>query len=432
MPETPRLTKPSTSETCESRSSSRSGPRQMIVDAELLAGAFGAGADALPEVVRRPLRDDGDGEVRTAGRGPRIVAACVAAARRHADRRSSQKRESQELFHSQLPECLRRSTEHRCLFVVRVFAERVTHQPDDVAIRAGDQADRPVRPDHQRDRARTPRAPRPGTDAAARPSSSRQSASVTRPDSLQRDVGQRRERVEMAPPFGVLAVPDVRLAQMIEHEALAGKRAREARPLPATAARRPGCRRSGRARSSRAMPREKRRALEKPVWLSPARCGAGRRACGSGCDTRSSWASTSAPAGPPSRRRRRMNGCASASSSSQRVSSRVCRAWTATHAVRRPRRSISRFSILRQEVALQRRHRVVDPAVLGRIVLPEMLVGVDHAAIGGMPCRACARFVARLDDRHRLDRVVAPSPRASRPRRRRSAAGSTSALRTPR
>ena len=30
MPETPRLTKPSTSETCESRSSSRSGPRHTI------------------------------------------------------------------------------------------------------------------------------------------------------------------------------------------------------------------------------------------------------------------------------------------------------------------------------------------------------------------------------------------------------------------
>jgi len=30
MPDTPRDTKPSTSETCESRSSSRSGPRQMI------------------------------------------------------------------------------------------------------------------------------------------------------------------------------------------------------------------------------------------------------------------------------------------------------------------------------------------------------------------------------------------------------------------
>src|SRR4051812_40651950 len=31
MPETPRLTNPSTSDTCESRSSSRNGPRQMIV-----------------------------------------------------------------------------------------------------------------------------------------------------------------------------------------------------------------------------------------------------------------------------------------------------------------------------------------------------------------------------------------------------------------
>ena len=30
MPDTPRVTKPSTSETCEARSSSRSGPRQMM------------------------------------------------------------------------------------------------------------------------------------------------------------------------------------------------------------------------------------------------------------------------------------------------------------------------------------------------------------------------------------------------------------------
>ena len=35
------------------------------------------------------------------------------------------------------------------------------------------------------------------------------------------------------------------------------------------------------------------------------------------------------------------------------------------------------FQILRHEVAADRRHRVVDPVVLGRRVPPEVLVGID-------------------------------------------------------
>src|SRR5262245_32927926 len=43
MPATPRLTKPSTSDTCDARSSSRNGPRQMIV-APISLAAFSAPA----------------------------------------------------------------------------------------------------------------------------------------------------------------------------------------------------------------------------------------------------------------------------------------------------------------------------------------------------------------------------------------------------
>ena len=60
MPATPRLMKPSTSEICESRSSSRSGPRQMTVHVELLCRFLRAGVNALPEHVRRAFRDHRD------------------------------------------------------------------------------------------------------------------------------------------------------------------------------------------------------------------------------------------------------------------------------------------------------------------------------------------------------------------------------------
>ena len=81
MPDTPRLTKPSTSETCESRSSSRSGPRQMI-DAELLAGAFGAGVDALPEPCVVPF---GMTAIVSAGGSPAAAGLPPPPQRRHSE-----------------------------------------------------------------------------------------------------------------------------------------------------------------------------------------------------------------------------------------------------------------------------------------------------------------------------------------------------------
>ena len=47
------------------------------------------------------------------------------------------------------------------------------------------------------------------------------------------------------------------------------------------------------------------------------------------------------------------------------------------------------FRVCRQEVAADRRHRVVDPWVLHRIVAPEMLVAVDHGI--GVPPFALER-----------------------------------------
>ena len=65
MAETFRPMKFSTTWICCSRSSSRSGPFQMIVTsipsaAQLALGLDGAGVDGLPVLVGRPLGDDGD------------------------------------------------------------------------------------------------------------------------------------------------------------------------------------------------------------------------------------------------------------------------------------------------------------------------------------------------------------------------------------
>ena len=114
------------------------------LDPELLAGLVRAGVDALPELVRRPLRDDRDGD--RAGRRGRCPArrwreqprGCGARrSRRHRPSTASACGSSTSLLlargsmcrlpvsASQIPQVLRRAAEHAGALLRRAAAERV-------------------------------------------------------------------------------------------------------------------------------------------------------------------------------------------------------------------------------------------------------------------------------------------------------------------
>ena len=283
MPDTPRLTKPSTSDTCESRSSSRSGPRQIDVDAELLAGAVRAGVNALPEHVRRALRDDGDRQRRASV----LRAVLAAAARRsHAQQRCSE---------TSLP--LIASLHHSRLHHTDRFQNRCALPPSTASRSAGRSSPRARRSRH-------PSTSRVGRPPPCTPASPIQSSAARR-RSIERDVEIRaqltpassraspprspgptawRRRSEApradrdpratrrTPPPGCPACRDDRGRSARRREGR-GELDRAA----AAAAHIPGCRRPGRNASSRAMPRRNAgRAGSRPA--PPARCAARRPA----------------------------------------------------------------------------------------------------------------------------------------------------------
>src|SRR5258705_1083992 len=178
-PDTPRLTKPSTSETWESRSASPMGPRQMIVapsslpacsaPARMLCQTTCVVPFGMTAIVNAPAPGDAD----PAAAGAAVLSPpphAAAAARRirasvffimslppkggsHVSTSSVLRRSRVPLttrgFRLQAEEISGSSPENLFAFVNRVFTNRVANQIDDAVVGGGHDADGPVRPDHQ-------------------------------------------------------------------------------------------------------------------------------------------------------------------------------------------------------------------------------------------------------------------------------------------
>ena len=112
----PGSTNPSTTCTCCSRSSSRSGPFQMIstgaLRGELALRADRAGVDALPELVGRALRDHGD-PVRPLLRAARALALAARRQRRERDERNERREPNEDPRGRSAGACRKAAQSHR-------------------------------------------------------------------------------------------------------------------------------------------------------------------------------------------------------------------------------------------------------------------------------------------------------------------------------
>ena len=88
----------------------------------------------------------------------------------------------------------------------------------------------------------------------------------------------------------------------------------------------------------------------------------------------------------------------------------------ADHAVDAELLSILALQIVRQEIAAQHRHRIVDPAVLGRVIAPKMLMGVDlHDNLAAVlaPRSANRTEPTRTDNLSRAAPLLSRTPRTA-------------------